>query len=52
MHRRSHTWPSFIATPWTTPAEEAKVVLEKALEFNPASAEARELLGRISGSVK
>ena len=32
--------------------DEAKATLEKALEFNPASPEARELLGRIPGPVK
>jgi hypothetical protein len=32
--------------------DEAKITLEKALEFNPASPEARELLGRISRPVK
>ena len=31
---------------------EAKAMLEKALEFNPASREARELLGRISETVR
>jgi predicted Zn-dependent protease len=31
---------------------EAKAMVEKALEFNPASPEARELLGRISAPMK
>jgi len=32
--------------------DEARATLEKALELNPASPEARELLGRISGPMK
>lgn len=32
--------------------DQAKAMLEKALEFNPASPEARELLGRLPGPVK
>ena len=32
--------------------DEAKATLEKALELNPVSPEARELLGRISGPVR
>ena len=36
----------------TGQVDEAKAVLEKALEFNPVSPEARELLTRISGPAK
>lgn len=36
----------------TGQVEEAKAMLEKALELNPVSPEARELLGRIPGTVK
>ncbi len=36
----------------TRKADEAKIMVEKALELNPASPEARELLGRIPAPVK